>query len=206
MPTPARDHPVYLTSPRQIRTLRSVVRQQIVDVVGVIGPCTVAELADALGRSADGLYFHVKQLLAVGLLHVADPADSAHLRGQQVDVPGRPLFIHYDLSSPRARDAIATVAASMLRTASRQFQRALARSDAVGTGNRRNLWSTRIQAQLTEQDREQLNAILQTLITFMATRPRKQHGTMHALTFTVSPVQVSPRAGRTARTRERQRK
>ena len=57
-----------IAEPRQIRALASSTRQDIVDTIAAIGPCSVAELARALGRSADGLYYHIRVLTRVGLL------------------------------------------------------------------------------------------------------------------------------------------
>ena len=52
----------------QIRCLMSQVRQEIVDVVEALGTCSIGEIAEQLGRSADGLYYHVKALVKVDLL------------------------------------------------------------------------------------------------------------------------------------------
>src|SRR4029079_19744126 len=47
---------------RRIGVLASAVRQDILDSVDAIGPCSVAELAQVLGRSPHGLYHHIKRL------------------------------------------------------------------------------------------------------------------------------------------------
>src|SRR5882672_8834046 len=47
---------------RRIALLASAVRQDILDSVDAIGPCSVAELARVLGRSPHGLYHHLKRL------------------------------------------------------------------------------------------------------------------------------------------------
>ena len=57
-----------IAEPRQIRALASPVRQDILDAVVAIGPCTVAELAAALGKPPDAMYYHIRRLLAVRLL------------------------------------------------------------------------------------------------------------------------------------------
>src|SRR3954463_6659873 len=67
---------------RQIRALASPIRQDILDAVTAIGPCSVAQLAVALGKPADGLYYHIRRLLDVGLLMevAADGGGGADLR------------------------------------------------------------------------------------------------------------------------------
>jgi predicted transcriptional regulator len=51
---------------RQIRALASPIRQDILDALTAIGPCSVSELAAAIGRPADGLYYHIRHLLKAG--------------------------------------------------------------------------------------------------------------------------------------------
>src|SRR3954467_15721721 len=66
----------------QIRALSSPIRQDILDAVTAIGPCSVAELAAVIGKPADGLYYHIKRLVGVRLLEqvTADGTGRAELR------------------------------------------------------------------------------------------------------------------------------
>ena len=58
-----------ITAVTAIAALGSPVRQEIIDTVELLGgKATIAELAAQLGRPADGLYYHVRRLVAVGLL------------------------------------------------------------------------------------------------------------------------------------------
>ncbi|MCB2057224.1 MAG: helix-turn-helix transcriptional regulator [Novosphingobium sp.] len=52
----------------QLRAVVSTVRHDILDQVSAFGPLAVSDIADLLGASASSLYYHIEQLLAVGLL------------------------------------------------------------------------------------------------------------------------------------------
>ena len=53
---------------KQVGALVSSVRQEIVDVLCQMGTVAVAELAAALGRPADAIYYHLRVLKRVGLV------------------------------------------------------------------------------------------------------------------------------------------
>ncbi|MGA2779183.1 MAG: helix-turn-helix domain-containing protein, partial [Steroidobacteraceae bacterium] len=54
---------------RRIRVLGSPVRTELATTLQALGgAATVAELAQRLGRSADGLYYHLRAMLVAGLL------------------------------------------------------------------------------------------------------------------------------------------
>jgi|ERR1017187_7652657 predicted transcriptional regulator len=53
---------------KQLAALASSARPEIVDVLSQMGTVSVAELASALGRPADSLYYHLKVLKEIGLV------------------------------------------------------------------------------------------------------------------------------------------
>ena len=60
-----------IRSEKQLATLVAAARQEIVDVLAELGAVSVAELATALGRPADALYFHLRALTRAGLVQKA---------------------------------------------------------------------------------------------------------------------------------------
>ena len=52
----------------QVQALASPLRQDLLDVLETAGPLSIAELAERVGRPADSLYVHVRELLRVGLV------------------------------------------------------------------------------------------------------------------------------------------
>src|SRR5690349_18270302 len=55
----------------QLSALASPARLEVIDTLTRLGAVSLAELAAALGRPADGLYYHVRALEKVGLVAAA---------------------------------------------------------------------------------------------------------------------------------------
>jgi len=119
-----------IENPKEIELLASPTRIEIVDTLESLGgEATVAELAAQLGRPADGLYYHLRQLAEGGLLvETATPEG----RRYRTRVPeGERLRLRYRPGKNANAQAVGDVAASVLRVAGRDFKRAIADPDAV---------------------------------------------------------------------------
>lgn len=197
----ARDELIH--DPRQIRTLASSLRQEIVDALEVAGPCTVRTLADHIGRKPDALYYHVHLLRRSGLVVVADSPVTARADGGaraeiEIDVAFRPLSLRYEPDNARNRAAVGAVVGTMLRTAERRFVRAFLPSVAVVSGGARNLWAGRTQGWLSDDDLRTLNhhiaAILRLLrsrrmapVVALAGPKQVAEPALHEFTFVLAP-------------------
>jgi len=188
----------------QIRTLASPARQDLVDAVAADGPCTIAELAERVGRPPDALYHHVRRLVATGLLVEESVRRAAGRPAVRLTVPGRPMMIAYDQLARRNVAASTDVVATMLRSARRGFAHALAAPGVRTWGPRRNLWGGRAQGWLTEQDVETANALLTELLAvFLRRKDTRRNGSaLHEFTFVLAPARVVTR-GAARRTRRR---
>ena len=151
---------------RQIRALSSPLRQDILDAVTAIGPCSVSELAAAIGRRADGLYYHIRRLVKVGLLQevVSDKSGRGELR---LDVPHKASYLQYKPDSRANKAAILRVAGAMIRSAERGFRRGFDPSIAVVDGPERNLWASRNRGALTRAELAEVNALIKRLHAIM---------------------------------------
>jgi hypothetical protein len=200
---------VEISEPHQIRALASPVRQDIVDAITAVGPCSVAELATVLGRPADGLYYHVRLLVATRLLV---PTGGGYKGGRgelRIDVAKKLMYVRYDPADPRNRAAVLDVVASMVRSAHRGFRRGLRPGVAVVRGPRRNLWAGRTFGALSARDLARANALLHRLIAVMHTGRRADRATtgrgrreFYEMTFVLAPAfhykrtpRSSPRGG-----------
>lgn len=191
------NRPYRIEQPHQIRALASPLRQDLVDAVVSDGPCTIAELADRVGRPADALYHHVRQLVAAGLLVEEVVRRAAGRPAVRLTVPGKPMMLVYD---QRARGNVAAssdAVATMLRSARRGFARALTTPGTRTWGPRRNLWGGRSQGWLTERDLETANALLTRLVAlFLKGKGTRRHGSaLHEFTFVLAPARVVTRGG-----------
>lgn len=187
--------PFLIESPGAVRALSSPIRQEIVDAVVAAGPCTIAALAQHLGRAPDSLYFHVRRLLAVGLLIERDAARRGRHVAAVYDVPGRPMRIAYDgrLSKPAGRRSINAVVQGAIRLGSRDFARAVESGTSRTSGAARDLWGGRSKGWLSDADLAELNTLVERASEILrAGRPGKGRRPI-SLTFVLAPVKASAR-------------
>jgi hypothetical protein len=186
--------PYLVSTAKQLRVLASLGREEIIDAVGLLGPCTVSALGSFLGRSRHALYYHVRALLDVGLLIEAESGSGTSASGSEraarYDLPGRPLVVRYDLGTPRTRRAVVALARSRLRSAARGFERGCDPALAVTDGPRRNLWVAHWKGWLSEAELEEANALLSRLVTLFRYEAADSRAGRrpHELTFAVAPI------------------
>jgi predicted ArsR family transcriptional regulator len=177
--------------PRQIRTLVSPLRQEILDGVATVGPCTIADLAVLLSRTPTALYRHIEKLEKVGLISRSMPKGKGAGRPAAVfDVPGRPIFIHQGDLAGKAEDAVKAHLLSMLRNAGRGYVRAMNSKSAVRWGKRRNLWHARWKGWLNEGELEEVTKHLSRLIEMLENESAADHRgrKLYEVSFVLAPT------------------
>jgi DNA-binding transcriptional ArsR family regulator len=147
----------------ELRALVSPVRQEIVDVLSSRGPMSAADIAAAIGRPADALYFHLRALERTGLARRA----GLRRRGRRKEALFRTvafeLKVRYAPASAANRSRLAAIVASMLRLGVRDFRRGLKQRVVCGSGPQREIWAQRRTARLTAAQLEQVNALIERL-------------------------------------------
>jgi hypothetical protein len=176
--------------PDAIRLLASPLRQAIVDTIVADGETTANALSAVIRRPADRLYYHLRLLEKAGMLRSRE-ARAANGRSERFfDVPDRPLYLRYDPSSSANRNAVRRVVSGMVRSAMRDFVRGMERKGVRTSGPQRELWASRVQGRLATRDLEIVNALLQSLLDRLASRPHSQTvGTTYQLTWLLSPLE-----------------
>ena len=176
---------------KEIGLLASPTRIEIVDTLESLGgEATVAELAAQLGRPADGLYYHLRQLADGGLLvETATPEG----RRYRTRVPeGEHLRLRYKPGKNANAKAVGDVAASVLRVAGRDFKRAISNPDAVAEGALRELWAARNKGWVGDAELAEINRLLTRIIALLH-RPRTTtRNRLVALSWIVAPVDAKP--------------
>lgn len=180
-----------ITRSDQIRALATPARQEIIDAFLSSGPSTVAEIATALGRPADSLYYHTRILKKVGLVVAVETR--RHGRRDEVvyDVPGRPMRIDYDLGDRRAAAGIVEAIGAMLRITQRDFNEAVALGTAAVDGPYRSLWGARVKGWISKAQLKKVNQHLQEICKIMLSPDRRQGSSLHSLTFVITPIESS---------------
>lgn len=172
-----------------IGLLASPTRIEIIDTLEALGgPVTVAELAAQLGRPADGLYYHLRQLVAGGLVEERRNADARRYRTRA----GARLGLHYRPGANANARAVDRVAASVLRVARRDFARALADPTTVADGPRRELWAARGKGWVGSTELAEINRLLARLMDLVQRPRRKPDDRLVALSWVLAPVDEKP--------------
>jgi DNA-binding transcriptional ArsR family regulator len=177
--------------PKKIALFATPVRVELVTAIQALGgEATVAELAVQLGRSADGLYYHLHALARGGLLVEREGANG---RSYRLTVPeGQSLRLRYKPGATANAKSVAKVATSMSRLAQRDFLRALGDADTVAEGPKRELWAARLRGWLDPDELAEVNALLRRLADLLlATRPTRK-GKLVALHWMLAPLDAKP--------------
>lgn len=187
----------------QIALLASPARIEIMDTLEALGGAvSVAELAQALGRPADGLYYHLRQLADGDLIE--EELAGAGRRYRTRTRPGARLRLRYKPGKTDNARAVRRVAASTARVAARDFARALADPDTVVEGALRELWVSRAKGWVGAAELAQINRLLNQLGNLLQ-RPRApSRNKLIALSWVLAPLAVKP-ARRQAKPRRRAR-
>lgn len=187
---PGRDRTHWIRDPAVIEALISPVRQNLVDRIEALGPCSVRELAESLRVAPDSLYYHVNLLVEAGVLVVKGARETTRRDEMIYDVKKRNWHIRYEPGQPDNARAVRRLTASMLRQAERDFEAGLEDPAAVVTGPGRNLWTLRLEASLEPGEMELINAHLQEILGVLRKRRRGgDRGTLCALTWCIAPIE-----------------
>jgi len=182
---------------KEIELLVSPTRIEIVDTLEALGgEASVAELAAQLGRPADGLYYHLRQLAAGGLVE-----EEAALDGRRYRLPtrrGERLALRYRPGATENAKAVERVASSVLRIAGRDFARALGDPETIVEGEHRELWTSRLKGWVGPSELAEINRLLNRLGKLLH-RPRTaERDRLVALSWVLAPIDAKP-ARRAAR-------
>jgi len=174
----------------EIELLASPTRIELIDTLEALGgEATVAELAAQLGRPADGLYYHLRQLAAGGLIVEEESAEGRRYRSR---VRGERLRLRYRPGASANSKAVGRVAASVLRVAGRDFARAIADAGTNVEGPLRELWASRGKGWVGRTELAEINRLLLRLITLLQ-RPRSaRRDRLIALSWILAPVDAKP--------------
>src|SRR2546423_7103238 len=118
-----------ISDPKQIAACASPVRLAIIDALEASSPLSVAQLAQRIGDTPDGLYYH---------LRILEKNRIVKKRGERVHLLKPMIVLAYEPSDARNRAAVIRVAGTMLRSAYRYFIAAFKPGVRV-SGRRREL-------------------------------------------------------------------
>ena len=176
-----------IRSKGQMRALAAPTRQEIVDVLPRLGGASVAELATALGRPADSLYYHLRVLKRAGLVLSAG-SRTINGRPETLFRAAAPqMSLCYRLGHQGNGNEVNPIIASMLRLGIRDFRRSFQAGEASVSGPFRELWALRNTGWLSRKQIAEVNRYIQKIRVVMAERHR--HGRLYAVTVLLTPLE-----------------
>jgi DNA-binding transcriptional ArsR family regulator len=174
----------------EILLLAAAPRQELVDTLGSLGgEASTAELSAQLGRPMDGLYYHLELLRDAGLVSELANGDNGERRYRLASPKDRPLRLVYRLEQPGVQAALARFARSLLKVAGEDFEAGMCKDGVATAGARRELWIARNKGWLSEDELEEVNALLVRLAE-LTSQPRiAGRDRLASLSFVLAPVQ-----------------
>ncbi len=183
-----------LRRPDQVAALASPVRCQIVDCLTVHGPSSVREVAARMSRTPESLYYHVKALVAAGLVLLQSTRKVNRRREAVYKVVAPRLIADRKKRSLAYKEALARTGEVFLRLAAREHRAAVECGDVPVEGPRRVLSLRRHSARLTPASLERLNRHLDHIFDLLDKCDDPKADGTFAVTVALSPV--SPRTDR----------
>lgn len=172
--------------PKELALLASARKQEIIDVLAGMGDVSVAELAAALGRPADSLYFHLRALTRAGLVLDAGSRSRGKRREALFRAAAPEMRVQYEPLDGGRADALSAIVASMLRLGVRDFRRALRQTGIVASGDRREIWALRRTGRLQPAQLAGVNRAIMRLVRALP-EPRGP-GRLYAITVLLTPL------------------
>jgi DNA-binding transcriptional ArsR family regulator len=189
--TMKRSH-VLLDRAEDIELFASSVRQNIYDTLeGLGGEAPVSTIAAALGRTSDGLYYHLRLLARAGLIEELPDAGSGR-RYRTTTPAGKRLRLHYRPGKTRNAAAVRRVTASMLRTAERDVAKALADPRTVVSGPARELWAARAQGWIGKSERAEILRLLERVLVLLGRGRSARRDQLASFTWVLAPLRARP--------------
>jgi DNA-binding transcriptional ArsR family regulator len=174
-----------IDSPARWDAVLSGPRLELLLVLDAIGPASVAELAEHLGRPADRLYHHLRKLVGAGLVREVERRAAGRRTEAVYDAVAERLA--FDPQAEPAREPIARLARTILRRADRLFERAL-HAGAVRFGADRNATIRADIARLTGAQLAEVTAHLDRVAEIFEAGRRQPGGRLHTLTIALGPL------------------
>jgi DNA-binding transcriptional ArsR family regulator len=171
---------------KQLATIVSGARQEIVDVLSQMETPSVAELATALGRPADAIYYHLRILQRAGLVACAGSRNHGKRQEQLFRTISPDLRLEYQIGKRGNAREITAIVCSMLRLGGRDFRDAFQGGDAKVTGHCRELWALRTTGWLKPEEVVKLNRSISSLARAVS-KPRRK-GRLYGITVLLTPL------------------
>lgn len=152
-----------------------------------LGACSVRDLAGHLGVAAESLYYHVKLLLAAGLIVESGTRPTERRQARLYRVVSRAFEVRIDGASSDYRAAYDEMAGALLRWAGRAHSAALEDASLRQSGPARQRSLMQFHARLDDDALAELNRRLEEVEGFVREN-EDPTARPYAITLVVSPT------------------
>lgn len=164
-------------------------RAEIVEAIRLLGPCSIGEVAEAIGRPADTLYRHIGLLTQAGFLREAGVRKGERNLERLVDVVAEDFVIDFaDDSGEAENQAIVTTANSFLGAMGRAVRDSAAARQLVFSDVGRNISINYELSWLRPEDYAEVRALVRRLKAIMDEGKKRREGQLYMTLAMACPV------------------
>jgi len=186
MPRPAVLH---ITSLRAWGIVLAPVRIEIIEVMRIIAPCSIAEVSAALDRPADSLYRHMNKLVSAGVAVRVGVRQKGRHSEQVYDLAADDISPGWGELSVRQANKLCHQTMGMMAKALDRSARDSARhGELVGPDKTRHLTGFLEHAWLTPEDLIELRARIMAVKSFLVSRKTPGRGRLYVVLAAAVPV------------------
>lgn len=117
--------PYVISTPRELKAMGTPLRQEILAALEDSEGSSVAELARAVGRSPQSLYYHLRALVSAGLLEVKETRATGKRPSAIYSCVRRAVLIDQSSRSKRFLDSLADMYGATIRLTERELRAGL---------------------------------------------------------------------------------
>lgn len=198
----AKSQTYWVLQRKQLRSLVSQRRLEIIDRLVAAGPLSAKDLARLVGAQPSALYHHLRQLMEVGL--VVEAGFRVVRRRREVLYMTRAprIRLFRALRDPNNAREMTRITATMTRQMSRDFKRGIKSPQARPSGTLQNLGFMRLLASPSPATLRRINQYLAEIGELLFTSTDARYEPL-SLAWIMAPVQRAKAAGGAGRTRSK---
>jgi DNA-binding transcriptional ArsR family regulator len=199
----AKSQTYWVLERKQLRTLVSQRRLEIIDRLVAAGPLSAKELARLVGAQPSALYHHLQQLVRVGL--VVEAGHRVVRRRREVLYMTRAprIRLFRALRDPANAREMLGITTTMTRQMNRDFRRGIRSPEARPSGTLQNLAFARLVASPSPATLRRINQYLAEIGELLFTSTDARYEPL-SLAWIMAPVQRANGASGSGRTRSKQ--
>jgi predicted transcriptional regulator len=178
-----------VTSPADWETLISPARSEIAEAIRLLGPCSIAEIAQAIGRPADSLYRHIEILIGAGFVVEAGYRKGERNAERLVDVVAEDFHVEFSDNSGSAENrAIVRTANSFLSAMGRTIRDSAGARQLIFDAGNRNLSINYELSWLTPAQFQEVRSLIRRIKQVMDQGKVAREGRLYATLSMACPV------------------